>query len=105
MAKLARPAATEIDWLEQAPVPPLPYMARYFFHTFHDRAEIDHVGEELPDKHAAWREATRTAGQILQGINGRLEPDREWRMGSDGTSFRTLFTSCTSMSRNRSKTT
>jgi hypothetical protein len=55
-------------------------MARYFFHTFHDRAEIDHVGEELPDKHAAWREATRTAGQILQGINGRLEPDREWRM-------------------------
>jgi hypothetical protein len=38
-------------------------------------------GEELPDAQAAWREATVTAGQIIQDLNGRLRPDRDWRMG------------------------
>jgi hypothetical protein len=55
-------------------------MPRYFFHVFHDRSVEDYEGEELPDKHAAWREATVTAGQILQGIDGALTPAREWRM-------------------------
>jgi hypothetical protein len=55
-------------------------MPRYFFHTYHERAELDREGEELPDKYAAWREATVTAGQVLQGIDGKLTPDREWRM-------------------------
>jgi hypothetical protein len=40
----------------------------------------DYEGEELPDKHAAWKEATVTAGQILQGLDGSLTPAREWRM-------------------------
>jgi hypothetical protein len=40
----------------------------------------DYEGEELPDKHATWREATVTAGQILQGLDGALTPAREWRM-------------------------
>ena len=52
-------------------------MPRYFFHVHHDRAQRDTEGEELPDKHAAWREATITAGQILQGIDGKLNPGRE----------------------------
>jgi hypothetical protein len=47
-------------------------MPKYFFHITHDRTEIDSEGEELPDKHAAWKEATVTAGQILQGIDGKL---------------------------------
>ncbi|MGO4513446.1 MULTISPECIES: DUF6894 family protein [Bradyrhizobium] len=55
-------------------------MPRYFFHITHERTEIDDVGEELPDKHAAWREATVTAGQMLQGIDGKLKPGRGWRM-------------------------
>jgi hypothetical protein len=55
-------------------------MPRYFFHVYHDRVELDDEGEELADKHAAWREATVTAGQILQGIDGKLTPNREWRM-------------------------
>ena len=58
----------------------LAFMPRYFFHIHHDRVELDHEGEELADKHAAWQEATVTAGQILQGIDGKLTPDREWRM-------------------------
>jgi uncharacterized protein DUF6894 len=55
-------------------------MPRYFFHVYHEREEIDDQGEELPDNHAAWHEATVTAGQILQGLDGRLQPEREWRM-------------------------
>jgi hypothetical protein len=55
-------------------------MPRYFFHVYHDRSVEDYEGEELPDKHAAWREATVTAGQILQGLDGDLTPAREWRM-------------------------
>lgn len=55
-------------------------MPKYFFHITHERTEIDQVGEELPDKHAAWKEATVTAGQILQGLDGRLKPHNDWRM-------------------------
>ncbi len=52
----------------------------YFFHIKHVGDEIDHEGEELPDKHAAWKEATVTAGQMLQGIDGKLTPARDWQM-------------------------
>jgi len=55
-------------------------MPRYFFHVYHDSNDVDDVGEELPDKHAAWQEATVTAGQILQGLDGRLKPGHDWRM-------------------------
>jgi hypothetical protein len=55
-------------------------MPRYFFHVYHERAEPDAVGEELPDKYAAWHEATKTAGQILESIDGKLGPECEWRM-------------------------
>jgi hypothetical protein len=40
-------------------------MPRYFFNVYHDTRQIDQLGEDLPDHHAAWREATITAGQIL----------------------------------------
>ncbi|MCP3442252.1 DUF6894 family protein [Bradyrhizobium sp. CCGUVB14] len=55
-------------------------MPRYFFHVTHKRYEPDPEGAELPDKHAAWREATVTAGQILRGLDGELTPDHGWRM-------------------------
>ena len=55
-------------------------MPRYFFHVYHDEPQIDQEGEELPDKHAAWKEATVIAGQILQSLDGKLQPGREWRM-------------------------
>ena len=38
-------------------------MPRYFFHIYHDRAELDYQGEELPDKQAAWQ---------ADGSNGRI---------------------------------
>jgi hypothetical protein len=55
-------------------------MPRYFFHIYHERSELDDVGEDLPDRHAAWREATHMAGQTLHCLHDKLEPGREWRM-------------------------
>jgi hypothetical protein len=66
-------------------------MPRYFFHVTHERHEPDHEGEELSDKHAAWKEATVTAGQMLQDIDGKLQPGREWRMEVADEFQNTLF--------------
>ena len=55
-------------------------MPRYFFHVFHEHAERDFDGEELPDKNAAWHEATVKAGYTLQNLDGKLQPGKEWRM-------------------------
>ena len=55
-------------------------MPRYFFNVYHETSEPDEVGEELPDQHAAWKEATITAGQLLQSLDGKLQPGRDWRM-------------------------
>jgi hypothetical protein len=55
-------------------------MPRYFFNIHHDRPTIDEEGDELPDKHAAWKEGTVIAGQILQDIDGKLKPGHDWRL-------------------------
>jgi hypothetical protein len=55
-------------------------MPRYFFNVHHERASIDTVGKELPDKHAAWKEATVTAGETIHSIDGKLKPGKEWRL-------------------------
>jgi len=34
----------------------------------------------LPDGQAAWREATATAGQMLQSLDDKLRPGQDWRM-------------------------
>ncbi len=39
-------------------------MPRYFFHIYHEHAELDYEGEELPDEHVAWQEATVMAGRL-----------------------------------------
>lgn len=66
-------------------------MPRYFFHIHHEQYLPDREGEELPDKHAAWKEATVTAGQILQDIDGKLKPDHEWCMEVADEFQNTLF--------------
>jgi hypothetical protein len=50
-------------------------MPRYFFHVYHERPQLDDVGEELPNKHGAWEEATKTAGKILQDWTVGLSPN------------------------------
>jgi hypothetical protein len=55
-------------------------MARYYFNIYHDTVYVARDGEELPDKHAAWKEATVMAGRILQDLDGSLRPGHDWRM-------------------------
>ena len=66
-------------------------MPRYYFHISHERTETDYDGRELPDEHVAWKEATETAGQILQNLDGKLSPGREWRMEVADEFQNTLF--------------
>jgi hypothetical protein len=66
-------------------------MPRYFFNVTHEHTVNDSVGEELPDKHAAWKEATVVAGQTLQGLDGHLKPGQEWRMEVTDEFRNTLF--------------
>ena len=56
-------------------------MPRYFFHVHHgEESFVDEVGEDLPDDHAAWAEATSSAGESIRDLDGRLQPGRDWRM-------------------------
>ena len=55
-------------------------MPRYFLTSITTGAEPDEEGEELPDMQAAWREATVTAGQIIQDLDGKLRPGKDWRL-------------------------
>jgi hypothetical protein len=56
-------------------------MPRYYFNVLNTSPTIiDDVGEELPDKEAAWRQATITAGEIFKDIDGRLRPGQEWAL-------------------------
>jgi len=66
-------------------------MPRFFFNIYHERAELDEVGEELPDLQSAWHEATITAGQILQDLDGKLRPGKDWRMEVMDESLNRLF--------------
>jgi hypothetical protein len=53
---------------------------RYFFHVYHQHPDIDTVGEELPDRHAAWKEATITAGQMPQSLDGNSNQIGAWKL-------------------------
>lgn len=55
-------------------------MPRYHFHIVHDKFHRDHDGMELPDKNAAWEEATKATGEIIKDIDGSLIPGHDWRM-------------------------
>ena len=56
-------------------------MPRYYFNVLNlNPGIIDDVGEELPDKEAAWRQATITAGELFKDVDGRLRPGQEWAL-------------------------
>jgi hypothetical protein len=39
-----------------------PWMPRYFFNVFYGPSNVDVIGEDLPDKQAAWHGGTLVAG-------------------------------------------
>jgi hypothetical protein len=55
-------------------------MPRYFFNIHHETDRPDPIGEVLADDNEAWEEATTTAGQMIQSIDGKLKPGSDWRM-------------------------
>ncbi|MCA6105378.1 DUF6894 family protein [Bradyrhizobium australafricanum] len=55
-------------------------MPRYFFHVHHRTHHPDDTGIDLPGKDEAWKEATFTAGQLIQDLDGALKPGQEWRL-------------------------
>ena len=55
-------------------------MPRYYFNILSRKNHTDREGEELPDKHAAWKEATIMAGQILQDMDGDFKPGQTWEL-------------------------
>jgi hypothetical protein len=52
-------------------------MPRYFFTFLGRKNHTDRHGEELADKHAAGKEATIMAGQILQDMDGDFQPGQD----------------------------
>lgn len=55
-------------------------MPRYYFPIFHKHVQPDNEGLELADRHAAWEQATKTAGEVLKDIDGNLHLGDEWRL-------------------------
>ncbi|HEX3859595.1 MAG TPA: hypothetical protein VHV58_08340 [Pseudolabrys sp.] len=55
-------------------------MPVFYFHVVHDSRASSPTALNLPDKKAAWEEATVTAGQILRDLGGALQPGSEWRI-------------------------
>jgi hypothetical protein len=56
------------------------HMPLYFFNVQNGFETPDQAGTELPDKHAAWAEATKSCGDLIRNIDGDLRAGREWRM-------------------------
>ncbi|MDQ8730515.1 DUF6894 family protein [Bradyrhizobium sp. LHD-71] len=68
-------------------------MAKFFFNVYNGAdSYVDEIGEELPDRFAAWHEATISAGQSLKDLDGKLLPGTEWRMEVLDDSGHTLYT-------------
>ncbi|WP_420888221.1 DUF6894 family protein [Bradyrhizobium brasilense] len=59
-------------------------MQRYFFDVRYLDYSPDEVGEFHKDDDAAWKAATKIAGDLLKDIDGRFRPGQEWatRLGN-----------------------
>lgn len=56
-------------------------MQLFFFHITHNGPRVDDtVGVMLPDRKAAWDEATQTCGEMIRDIDGNLALGSDWQM-------------------------
>jgi len=56
-------------------------MPRYFFRLINSlNTEMKNEGLDLPDKEAAWTEATVACGELLKDLDGNLRPGDKWQM-------------------------
>ena len=52
----------------------------FFFHVRNGSAYTDTLGEDFPDRAAAWRQGTQYAGEVLRDLDGSFELDSEWHL-------------------------
>ena len=55
-------------------------MTRFYFVIDGQNSEVQNAGLELPDRNAAWIEATTACGELLRDMDGRLKPGDKWSM-------------------------
>lgn len=55
-------------------------MPRYFFDVYNISPSVDHIGQELPNDEAAWREATVFAGELFKDVDGKMRPGQAWEL-------------------------
>jgi len=53
-------------------------MPKFFFNIHHEKPGVDAIGEDLPDKDAAWKEATLIAGELFKDMDGNFQPGTDW---------------------------
>jgi len=67
-------------------------MPRYYFNIRGTHGSPDDYGEELRDKEAAWKEATKVAGEIFKEIDGKFRPGQEWALEVTDENRKPLYT-------------
>ena len=55
-------------------------MPRYFFNVHSLNPTTDDEGDDFPNDKAAWSEATKFAGALLNDIDGKFRPGQEWSL-------------------------
>jgi uncharacterized protein DUF6894 len=66
-------------------------MPRYFFNLHKVQPAIDELGDELPDDNAAWKEATKIAGELLRSLDGTFQPGQQWAVEVADVRHQSLF--------------
>ena len=66
-------------------------MPRYFFNVDYKDAMPDREGVDFTDDRAAWGQAVRACGEMMQELDGELEAGVEWRMDVTDADGRPLF--------------
>jgi hypothetical protein len=66
-------------------------MPMFFFQVLSTDQHIDPEGSDLPDLEAAWRTATKSAGELLRELDGNLKPGEEWRLNVTDESGNAVF--------------
>jgi Domain of unknown function (DUF6894) len=67
-------------------------MPSFIFEITHDGQSCTKTKLDLPNKKAAWEEATRCAGETLRDLDGKLKLGTEWRIDVTDSSRKPIFT-------------
>jgi hypothetical protein len=67
-------------------------MPRFYFRIVDSvNTEVKEEGLQLPDKQAAWVEATAACGELLKELDGALKPGDNWQMQVKDQAGRILY--------------